>query len=213
MHILVADDHNLVRDGLRPFLYELDQNAVILDAANFDDAFAAANAADVLDLVLLDLRMPGMNGLQGVVRMRQAHPTVPVVILSGHVERAEVMAAVRAGVAGYISKTISGAALIDALKQVLNGETYLPTGLFSKNNPIESLPPASPLASLSIREREILGHLIEGETNKEIARQLDLQEITIKIHLRNVYRKIGAVNRAQAVRIALSSGWPIPMSL
>ncbi len=207
MHILVADDHNLVRDGLKPFLTELDPNAVILDASNFDDALTQAKAADGLGLVLLDLRMPGMNGLQGVETMRKARPGVPVVILSGHVEREEVLAAVRAGASGYIPKTISGTALINALRLVLAGESYLPPSILMDNTPSESKPPASPLSTLSAREREILGYLIEGQTNKEIARRLDLQEITIKIHLRNVYRKIGAVNRAQAVRIALSSGW------
>ncbi len=179
MHILVADDHNLIRDGLKPFLYELDHEATILDAANFDDAFAMANAAERLDLVLLDLKMPGMNGLQGVERMRRAHPAVPVVILSGHVEREEVLAAVRAGVAGYIPKTISGAALVNALKLVLEGESYLPSSILLDNTPAERKTPASPLATLSVREREILGYLIEGMTNKEIARRLDLQEITI----------------------------------
>ncbi|PKU26530.1 response regulator transcription factor [Telmatospirillum siberiense] len=207
MHILVADDHNLIRDGLKPFLYELDHEATILDAANFDDAFAMANASESLDLVLLDLKMPGMNGLQGVERMRRAHPNVPVVILSGHVERDEVLAAVKAGAAGYIPKTISGTALINALKLVLEGESYLPSSILLDNTPIERKIPTSPLATLSAREREILGYLIEGMTNKEIARRLDLQEITIKIHLRNVYRKIGAINRAQAVRIAMTSGW------
>lgn len=207
MHILVADDHNLIRDGLKPFLYELDHDATILDAGNFDDAFAMANAAEDLDLVLLDLKMPGMNGLQGVERMRKAHPKVPVVILSGHVERNEVLAAVKAGAAGYIPKTISGSALINALKLVLEGESYLPSSILLDSAPVEHKAPASPLATLSVREYEILGYLIEGMTNKEIARRLDLQEITIKIHLRNVYRKIGAINRAQAVRIAMSSGW------
>lgn len=207
MHILVADDHNLIRDGLKPFLYELDHDAIILDAANFDDAFAMANAAESLDLVLLDLKMPGMNGLQGVERMRRAHPSVPVVILSGHVERDEVLAAVKAGAAGYIPKTISGTALINALKLVLEGESYLPSSILLEATPVERKSPASPLATLSVREHEILGYLIEGMTNKEIARRLDLQEITIKIHLRNVYRKIGAINRAQAVRIAMTSGW------
>ncbi|OIQ91057.1 transcriptional regulatory protein DegU [mine drainage metagenome] len=207
MHILVADDHNLVRDGLKPFLTELDPNAVILDASNFDDALTQAKAADGLGLVLLDLRMPGMNGLQGVETMRKARPGVPVVILSGHVEREEVLAAVRAGASGYIPKTISGTALINALRLVLAGESYLPPSILMDSTPTDAKPPASPLSTLSAREREILGYLIEGQTNKEIARRLDLQEITIKIHLRNVYRKIGAVNRAQAVRIALSSGW------
>ncbi len=209
MRILVADDHNLVRDGLKPFLYELDADATILDAANLDDALTAARAVDSLDLVLLDLKMPGMNGLQGVEQMRRLHPTAAVVILSGHVERDDVLAAVRAGASGYIPKTISGTALINALRLVLAGEAYLPPSILLEGGPAERKSPASPLATLSVREREILGYLIEGQTNKEIARRLDLQEITIKIHLRNVYRKIGAVNRAQAVRIAMTAGWPM----
>lgn len=209
MQILVADDHNLVRDGLKPFLYELDPDADILDAANFDDALTAAKASDNLGLVLLDLKMPGMNGLSGVEIMRRTRPGVPVVILSGHVEREEVLAAVRAGANGYIPKTISGTALINALRLVLAGESYLPTSILVEGGNGDRKTPASPLSSLSAREREILGYLIEGQTNKEIARRLDLQEITIKIHLRNVYRKIGAVNRAQAVRIAMSAGWPV----
>jgi DNA-binding NarL/FixJ family response regulator len=134
---------------------------------------------------------------------------VPVVILSGHVERENVLAAVRAGVAGYIPKTISGAALINALRLVLEGETYLPSSILVDSAASDRKIPPSPLSTLSAREREILGYLIEGLTNKEIARLLDLQEITIKIHLRNVYRKIGAVNRAQAVRIAMTAGWPM----
>ena len=209
MRILVADDHNLVRDGLKPFLYELDPDAVILDAANFDDALVSAKAADELGLVLLDLKMPGMNGLRGVEQMRRAKPNVPVVILSGHVEREEVLAAVRAGASGYIPKTISGQALINALRLVLAGESYLPPSILLDNGAPVAPPPASPLSTLSARERQILGYLIEGQTNKEIARRLELQEITIKIHLRNVYRKIGAINRAQAVRIAMSAGWVV----
>jgi len=207
MQILVADDHNLVRDGLKPFLHELAPDATILDAANFDEALAHAKVSDGLGLVLLDLKMPGMNGLQGVEIMRRTVPGIPVVILSGHVERDEVLAAVRAGVGGYIPKTISGSALINALRLVMAGESYLPPSILLDNSSSERKIPASPLATLSAREREILGYLIEGQTNKEIARRLDLQEITIKIHLRTVYRKIGAVNRAQAVRIALSNGW------
>lgn len=209
MQILVADDHNLVRDGLKPFLKELDADADILDAATFDEAFAAARKAEDLGLVLLDLKMPGMNGLHGVEAMRHLKPKVPLVILSGHVERDEVLAAVRAGANGYIPKTINSASLINALRLVIAGETYLPSSILIDDGAVERKAPTSPLSTLSAREREILGYLIEGQTNKEIARRLDLQEITIKIHLRNVYRKIGAVNRAQAVRIAMTAGWPV----
>ena len=210
MHILIADDHSLVRDGLKPFLSELAEGVGILDAGTLDDALKVAETVDDLGLVLLDLRMPGMNGFQGIARMREAHPDIRLVILSGHVERDDVLAAIQHGANGYIPKTISGASLINALRLVLAGETYLPTSILleSGSSSSERKPAsATPLAGLSGREREILGYLIEGQTNKEIARKLDLQEITIKIHLRNVYRKIGAVNRAQAVRIAMSAGW------
>ncbi|MBY0430646.1 MAG: response regulator transcription factor [Rhodospirillales bacterium] len=219
MHILVADDHNLVRDGLKPFLCELDPDATIHDACCFQEALAIATATveKGLGLVLLDLKMPGMNGLQGIETIRAALPKIPVVILSGHVNRDDVLAAVKAGASGYIPKTISGTSLINALRLVLSGETYLPSSIFSgkpededASITVDVVPLKSgvtPLDGLTAREREILGYLIEGLTNKEIARHLDLQEITIKIHLRNVYRKIGAANRAQAVRISLSSGF------
>ena len=132
MHILVADDHNLVRDGLKPFLNELDPEATILDAANFDEALAAAKSTDTLKLVLLDLKMPGMNGLLGVELMRRAKPNVPIVILSGHVEREEVLAAVHAGANGYIPKTISGSALINALRLVLAGRVLSSSQHFAR---------------------------------------------------------------------------------
>lgn len=210
MQILVADDHNLVREGLRPFLLELDPDAEILNAATLDEAVAEADKAETLGLVLLDLKMPGMDGLNGLSRLKQRHPQVPVVILTGHITRQDVLAAMRAGASGYVPKTITGASLVNALRLVLSGERYLPSSVFSgehAENEAAEQPKASPLATLSPREREILSLLIEGRTNKDIARRLELQEITIKIHLRNVYRKIGAANRAQAVRIAMTAGW------
>ncbi len=214
MQIIVADDHNLVREGLRPFLQELGDGVDILDAASLAEAITHAETAESLALVLLDLRMPGMDGLRGVETFHERFPRVPAVILTGHINREDVMAAVRAGASGYIPKTISGTALVNALRLVLSGEKYLPAFMLTETteepamaNGFGANGKPTPLDTLSPREREILGLLIEGRTNKDIARCLNLQEITIKIHLRNVYRKIGAVNRAQAVRIALSSGW------
>lgn len=216
MRILVADDHNLVREGLRPFLQELGDAVAVIEAATLDEAVEKA-ANEGLSLALLDLKMPGMDGLRGMEQFHARFPSVPTVILTGHINRDDVMAAVRAGASGYIPKTISGMALVNALRLVLSGEKYLPSFMLTDaaEEPTvvsgASTKP-SPLDTLSPREREILGLLIEGRTNKDIARHLDLQEITIKIHLRNVYRKIGAVNRAQAVRIALSSGWKLSPS-
>ena len=219
MKILVADDHKLVRDGLKPFLQELAPDVEILDAANMDEALATAGAVPDLGLVLLDLMMPGMDGLKGLEAVRAKCPGVPVVIVSGFSSRDHVVAAVQAGAAGFIPKTVSGTAMVNALRLVLSGEKYLPSSTFFDDpaNPTMMMPPnmgrlgtggvPAPFDKLSRRETEILALLVEGRTNKEIALCLDLQEITIKVHLRNVYRKIGAANRAQAVRIAMSSGW------
>ena len=218
MQILVADDHKLVRDGLKPFLHELDPSAEILDAANLSEAMNALEQADKIGLVLLDLMMPGMDGLKGIELVKAKCPDVPVVVVSGFSSRDHVVAAVQAGAAGFIPKTVSGAAMVNALRLVLSGEKYLPSSTFFDGGPDMSGMPASPnlckpagvpppFDKLSKREAEILLLLVEGRTNKEIAIALDLQEITIKVHLRNVYRKIGAANRAQAVRIAMSSGW------
>lgn len=189
----------------------------VLDAANMDEALTAVSGAPDLGLVLLDLMMPGMDGLKGLEALRTRCPGVPVVIVSGFSSRDHVVAAVQAGAAGFIPKTVSGTAMVNALRLVLSGEKYLPSSTFfddpSNQMGMPSSAPSKPAGvpppfdKLSRREAEILALLVEGRTNKEIALCLDLQEITIKVHLRNVYRKIGAANRAQAVRIAMSSGW------
>ena len=124
-----------------------------------------------------------------------------------------MLATIEAGAKGYIPKTLTAAAMVNALQLVLSGETYLPSVAFAGSDDQQKgrggnrFEGDNPLARLSKRETEILGFLIEGNTNKEIARELGLQEITIKIHLRNAYKKIGASNRADAVRIALQNGW------
>lgn len=219
MRILFADDHTLVREGIRPFLNELDGDVEVVEAENLPGAEAKAKEAGPLDLILLDLKMPGMDGFNGISSFAKSYPDVPIVILSGHYNRQDVIAALDYGVSGYIPKNIGGMAMVNALRLVLAGEKYLPSDAFSSapTQEDESIlnPTSKPknqevdpkFATLTQREAEILSHLVDGQTNKEIARDLDLQEITVKIHVRNVYRKIGAQNRAQAVKITLQSGW------
>lgn len=218
MNILIADDHNLVREGLKPFLEELADSVDILEASSFPDAWDKANSRNDISLILLDLRMPGMNGFDGVIKMCNSFQTIPVVVISGHFNRQDVLEVIECGAAGYIPKTTSGSAMINALRLVLSGEKYIPSAAFHEGDATEDAsliqrPPTQdaltegPLSRLSDREKEILGHLIDGNTNKEIARILGLQEITVKVHLRNIYRKMEASNRAQAVRIALENGW------
>ena len=209
LEILVADDHKLLREGLKPFLRELASDVAILEAANFNETQGAAAAAQDLRLILLDLSMPGMNGMRGVETLHGEHPDVPLVILSGDSRRETVLGAVQAGASGFISKTVSGVAMVNALRLVLSGETYLPSSAISEDDygvETESGGRApSPLTGLSPRDREILALVVEGLTNKEIGRRIGLQEVTIKAHLRSLYRRIGATNRAQAVRIALEN--------
>jgi len=207
MNILLADDHNLVREGLKPFLEKLDDHVSVFEAADIDGALKSGETAASLDLIILDLMMPGMNGYGGLKIIREAFPGVPTVILSGHVTRSDVLAAIDAGAEGFIPKTISGSALVSALRLVLDGERYLPSAILAAEEDVQTPTLTEPFHNLSPREQEVLHLLVDGQTNKEIARALDIREITVKVHVRNVYRKIGASNRAQAVKISLESGF------
>ena len=215
MYVLLADDHELVRSGLRFYLQRLAQDVTVIEAAKFDDALGVASTSLSLDLIILDLKMPGMNGFAGLDVMCERFPEVPVVILSGFVAQEEIMTALSRGAAGYLPKTLTGKAMLNALDLVLSGETYVPSAVFKNGfsfvgqaDVLERERPDvdGPLTRLTAREREILGLLMEGKSNKMIARDLGIQEITVKVHLSHVFTKLGASNRTQAVRIAMDQG-------
>ncbi len=215
MDILLADDHRLVRDGLKFFLERLGPDVKVAEAETFDEALSRAAECDNLQLIILDLVMPGMNGLTGLEVMRARFPDVPVVILSGSYQRNEVINAINRGAHGFIPKTLSGKAMLSALQLVISGEKYVPSVIFSEGqmggsmggNGVGSFSDDSPLQRLTPRERDVLGLLTKGHSNKEIARALGLQEVTVKVHLKGVFRKLGASNRTQAVKIAMQLGW------
>ncbi|WP_404385877.1 LuxR C-terminal-related transcriptional regulator [Caenispirillum salinarum] len=214
MRVVLADDHELVRSGLRPFLEELADSVEVEEHGDLDGLLAGAAAAD---LVIMDLRMPGVEGAACLTRVTKAFAPAPVVVLSASQAVDDILAVARAGLAAYLPKTMPGPAMVAALRLVLLGERYFPASAFeaaggSGDSILLREAPArkpNPLGLLSAREREILEHMIEGETNKAIAKSLTLQEITVKVHLRNIYRKMGAANRTQAVRIALENGWQL----
>ncbi len=218
MHILLADDHRLVRDGLKFFLDKLGPEVSVIEADTFDEALSRAAEADALDLIILDLAMPGMNGLGGFEIMRARFPEVPVVILSGAYRRDDVLDALDRGAHGFIPKTLSGEAMLNALKLVMSGERYVPAVIFSDVDPGPggnggnggngaALAGDNPLLRLTRRERDVLEVLTKGFSNKEIARELDVREVTVKVHLKGVYRKLGVENRTLAVKIAMQFGW------
>ncbi|CAA7612021.1 putative Glycerol metabolism activator [Magnetospirillum sp. LM-5] len=214
MHILLADDHAMVRDGLVPFLERVGPDVTVIEAASLEEALTRCAGGSDLALAILDLYMPGMDRLAGLDRFKAAFPSVPVLILSGSTKPDDAFAAIEAGAAGYIPKTMRGETIIGVLRLVLSGEKYVPPFLFEHRDMVRSsaeqaeptLPPGSPIALLTPRERDILNQIVDGAPNKVIARALDLQEVTVKAHLRNMFRKLGVANRTEAARIALMAG-------
>jgi DNA-binding NarL/FixJ family response regulator len=204
--LVIADDHNLFREALCYYLRQSSLAPEIIEAGSLGEALDRA-AATQPDALLLDFVMPGMDGAQGIDVARQRHPDIPVVILSGNMTREQMTEAVRRGAAGVISKYLTGKALVEALKRILSGESVVA--------PMAWVEPLSPLGehgegwkrfNLTPREIEVVRLLARGMSNKTIADRLGIADITGRLHLRNAFRKMGAGNRADAVRIAMRSG-------
>ncbi|QQP88276.1 response regulator transcription factor [Skermanella sp. TT6] len=196
MRILLADDHNMVRDALKSYIERLEPDAEIVSADSFTTAYKAVEEAGDFALVILDLRMPGMDGLDGLRRMRERLPDVPVVIMSGGASHEDVRTAIDLGAQGFLPKTLTGPALVSAIRLIMAGEKFVPFG--AVDAPAVESAEADGHALLTQREREVLQYLEKGWSNKEIARALELQEVTIKLHIRGICRKLGAKNRTQA---------------
>lgn len=206
MRLLVADDHDLIRDMFVELVKELAGDLQIFHAGTLPQALELARATEELNLILLDLRMPGMNGLAGLKVMREARPEVPIMLMSGDADPETMRDALQAGAAGFIPKTMRAAPMLSALRLVLSGGRYIPEQVIQEMG--QSLPRQVPgFETLTLRELDVLRQLVKGQTNKEIGRELQLGEVTIGLHLRSIYRKLGVKNRTQAVRLALRQGW------
>lgn len=216
MRILLADDHDLVREAISLLFQQYFDECEVAEAGALDPALDLVVENNTFDLVLLDLRMPGMNGLEGLKRaLEKVAPSTFVVLLSGAYRSEDVRNAIEAGAHGFIPKTLRGQALANAIQLVMAGEKYLPSSILndlsdgmvgagdSDNRLAGGFGSEGDFARLTPREREVLALLSEGRPNKDIARHLDLREITVKYHLKNIYRKLNVSNRAQAVKIAL----------
>lgn len=197
MRVLLADDHNLVRDALKNYVERLEPESEVLTAQSLADAVAVADRSGEIDLVILDLKMPGMDGLKGLREMRERMPGTPVVLMSGAASQEDVRAALELGARGFLPKTISGQALVSALRLILAGERFVPLDAFEEEGEAVTVR-VEGAVPLTHRESEVLTYLEKGWSNKEIARALDLQEVTIKLHIRGICRKLGAKNRTQA---------------
>jgi len=221
MKILLADDHALFREGLCHVLRALIDEVSIIEAADYPEAIRAARQHQDFDLVLLDLKMPGMDGLAGVESMLRERPEVPLVVISAVIDRHFVLGAIDHGAAGYIPKTLSGKVLIGALNLILSGGIYLPVEALSSNtnsvgvNPVGSNGGAGvPPPKLTRRQTDVFSLLALGLSNKEIGHQLAVSEGTVKLHVGALLKKFGVNNRTQAAvkaaRLIAASGDAFP---
>ena len=202
MRVLLADDHDLVRDTLAMYL-QVEGGMETDHAASFEDAVSLIKTRDRYDLVLLDLNMPGMDGLVGLKRALALAPVTRIALISGEATREIAEEALELGAAGFIPKSLPAKSLVNAVKFMAMGEKYAPVDFMTADD----APVSHPLADqLTRRELQVLKGLTEGKTNKQIARDLDVQEPTVKLHIKNTYRKIGAPNRTVAALIAREAG-------
>jgi DNA-binding NarL/FixJ family response regulator len=208
MRVILADDHVMIREGLRPFVERLAPDIQVFEAGNMAEVVQHLRAAPA-DLAILDLRMPGMNGFQGLQVVKQMQPDMRCVILSALADREHVLEAIRLGADGFIPKHLSGAAMVSALQLVLSGERFVPSTLVDPSGERHSVVSQDGgnevIGRLTPRERDILRLLREGLPNKVIATRLDVSEVTVKSHLGNVFRKLGVQNRLQAMRMVVES--------
>jgi DNA-binding NarL/FixJ family response regulator len=197
---LVADDHELFRSGLKQLLVDVLGAAEVREAETLDQAIEMLTNDGAGDLVLVDLRMPGMNGAEALAALRDGFPDAKIAVVSAWEERSEILAALGAGVHGYIPKSLPSAEIAAALKSILEGRIYVPA-LIGRREP--GAPAAPSMASgqdkLTGRQREVLHELLKGQASKEIARTLDIAEGTVKIHLAAIYRALGVRTRAEAI--------------
>lgn len=204
MRILLADDHDLVRETLAAFLLA-EGFAEVRAVGDLTSALAELSGLTQFDLVLLDYQMPGMNGLDGMLKaqdlVRGAGRKTRVAIISGNTNRELAESALAAGAAGFVPKTLASRAMVAAVQAMASGEVFAPLSLLMQDTPVAEI-----LASLTKREVDVLKGIREGKSNKEIAHDLDLQEVTVKLHVKTLSRKLGAKNRTHAAMIARDSG-------
>lgn len=209
--ILIADDHQLFQDALVHFIERSKADIQVTLAKDFFQAMDILGKDQSQDLVILDLKMPGMDGVKGFKKIKDKYPKIPVALMSGLAEAKDVRAARDMGAVAYFPKTMSGQSLMQAIQSVLDGIKFFPLqentnkimpSFYSDKNKYEE----SSDIYLTPREIEVLGYLSAGASNKEIAHALKIQVVTVKLHVRGVCRKLDVRNRTQAALKAQSMG-------
>jgi len=205
IRVLIADDHLVVREGLRAILEAASDLVLVGEAA--DGAEAVQLAAELSpDVVLMDLRMPNVDGIEAIRQIKARCPDVEIVILTTYDDDEYIVRGLRAGARGYLLKDTGRQVLFEAIRAAARGESLLPSAVVEKVVARLAEPQPVEAARLSGREREVLGLLAQGAANKEIAARLYITERTVKAHVASIFNKLGVSSRAEAVAVALRSG-------
>ncbi|MBD1575798.1 MULTISPECIES: response regulator transcription factor [Vibrio] len=196
-NIVIADDHPLFRNALFQSIHMAISGANLFEADSLDALLTLLKKVDEPDLLLLDLKMPGSNGMSGLIQLRSEYPDMPIVVISASEESSVVSQVKSHGAFGFIPKSSDMRELNRALNQVLNGDPFFPEGLIQNNEACNNL--SQKLAALTPQQYKVLGMLSDGLLNKQIAYELNVSEATIKAHMTAIFRKLDVKNRTQAV--------------
>lgn len=212
--IMIADDHPLVRGALREAVAGIVEGTSILEAGTFDEVSDQLGKGMDIDLVLLDLSMPGVQGFSGLMYLRAQHPGTPVVVVSGNEDRGVIRRCIEFGASGFIPKSVDVETMRGAIRAVLEGGTWTPSDVdMSAPTDRETSDLVKRLGSLTPQQVRVLMMLSEGLLNKQIAYELGVSEATVKAHVSAILQKLGVESRTQAVIAAskIAAGQPVPL--
>lgn len=200
--VLIADDHPLVRDGLRTVISVAFDRCELFEASSIAEATSVIDREADFDLVLLDLNMPDADGFSGLAALRDRFPSIPVVIVSGSTEAGLVSAAIAGGAAGFIPKSLKRSAIVAAIQAILAGDIFMPDEFRASAEDAESADIGRRIDSLTPQQRVVLGLVVAGKLNKQIAFELDVSMTTVKAHVSAILAKLNVYSRTQAVILA-----------
>jgi DNA-binding NarL/FixJ family response regulator len=210
MKLLIVDDHAVLREGLAALLQQIGADTTVVQARDANEAIALLGSHPDLDIVVLDLMMPGMKGLDALSEFGRTRPDLPVIVLSSSEDPLDVRKAMAAGALGYVPKSASQRVLLSAIQLVMKGELYVPPLVLGGNRVSANGPGYRtgnrPEQTLTARQVEILKFLSEGEPNKSIAKVLGLSEKTVKAHITAIFKTLNVENRTQAAVAGRNAG-------
>jgi DNA-binding NarL/FixJ family response regulator len=219
MHVLVIDDHALIREALRGVLKDLDPDATVLEASGYRQAARLLQEHPDCGLILLDLNLPDRDGFAVLTELRERYPATSIVMLSAFNDHDNVVKALNLGALGFIPKSAERAVMLGALNLVLAGGTYIPPDVLDRqgDTAAEPRPVVAPPATvaptnlaLTRRQTEVLAHMMQGLSNKAICRKLGLAERTVKNSVTAIFKALQVSNRTEAVIKAGKLGWDPP---